>query len=44
MGVFLLDPHPIHASDFLAKLGLSAHVLVAPNGDIYVCREDREGA
>ncbi len=44
MGEFLLDPHPIHASDFLEKLGLSAHILVAPNGDVYVCREDSEGA
>ena len=44
MGEFLLDPHPIHASDFLAKLGLSAHALVAPNGDVYICRDDDEGA
>ena len=44
MGEFLLDPHPIHASDFLEKLGLSAHILVDPAGDVYVCREDTEGA
>lgn len=44
MGEFILDPHPIHASDFLAKLGLSAHALVAPNGDIYICRDDDKGA
>lgn len=44
MGEFLLDPNPIHASDFLAKLGLSAHALVAPNGDIFICRDDDQGA
>lgn len=44
MGEFILDPKPIHASDFLAKLGLSAHALVCPDGDIYVCRDDDEGA
>lgn len=44
MGEFLLDPHPIHATDFLAKLGLSAHALISPNGDIYICRDDNQGA
>ena len=44
MGEFLLDPHPIHASDFLEKLGLSAHALVSPNGDITICRDDDQGA
>lgn len=44
MGEFLLDPNPIHASDFLAKLGLSAHALVEPNGDITICRDDDQGA
>lgn len=44
MGEFILDPHPIHASDFLVKLGLSAHALVTPEGDIYLCRDDDEGA
>lgn len=44
MGEFLLDPKPIHASDFLAKLGLSAHALVDGKGDIYVCRDDDQGA
>jgi N-acetyl-anhydromuramyl-L-alanine amidase AmpD len=44
MGEFILDPHPIHASDFLVKLGLSAHALVAPNGTIYVTRDDDQGA
>ncbi len=44
MGEFILDPHPIHATDFLVKLGYSAHALVSPNGDIYVCRDDDQGA
>lgn len=44
MGEYLLDPKPIHATDFLAKIGLSAHALVAPNGDIYICRDDDQGA
>jgi len=44
MGQYLLDPYPIHATDFLAKLGLSAHALVAPNGDVYICRDDDQGA
>lgn len=44
MGEFLLDPHPIHATDFLAKLGLSAHALISPNGDVYICRDDSQGA
>ena len=44
MGEFILDPHPIHASDFLAKLGLSAHALVEPTGDIIICRDDDQGA
>lgn len=44
MGEFLLDPHPIHATDFLEKIKLSAHALVAPSGDIYICRDDDQGA
>ena len=44
MGEFLLDPNPIHATDFLEKIGLSAHCLVAPNGDRYICRDDDQGA
>jgi len=44
MGEFLLDPHPIHASDFLAKIGLSAHVLITPTGDAIICRDDDQGA
>ncbi len=44
MAEFLLDPQPIHASDFLEKIGLSAHALVGPSGDIYICRDDDQGA
>lgn len=33
-----------HAPDFLERMGLSAHVLVAPDGTRYRCREDHEGA
>ncbi len=44
MGEFILDPNPIHATDFLVKLGYSAHALVAPSGDIYICRDDDQGA
>lgn len=33
-----------HAPDFLERLGLSAHVLAAPDGTLYRCREDDEGA
>ncbi len=44
MGEFILDKHPIHASDFLPKYGLSAHVLVEPEGDLIICREEDQGA
>lgn len=44
MGEFILDPHPIHASDFLVKLGYSAHALVEPSGDVIICRDDDQGA
>ena len=33
-----------HAPDFLERLGLSAHMLAAPDGALYRCREDLEGA
>ena len=44
MGEFIIDPTPIHAPDFLDGYKLSAHALVAPNGDIYACRDDDERA
>lgn len=33
-----------HAPDFLERVGLSAHVLAAPDGTLYRCRDDLEGA
>ena len=44
MGEYIVDPKPIHATDFLVKMGYSAHALVAPNGDVYICRDDDQGA
>ena len=44
MGEYILDPDPEHAVDFLERYGLSAHALVSPNGDIYLCRDDDQGA
>lgn len=44
MGEFIVDPEPKHAPDFLDEYKLSAHALVAPNGDIYLCRDDDERA
>jgi len=44
MGEYILDPDPEHATEFLKKLGLSAHVLVDPAGDIWQCRPDYQGA
>ena len=33
-----------HAADFLREIGLSAHILSCPSGDIIRCREDTQGA
>ena len=33
-----------HASEFLEMIGLSAHILIAPNGDIFKCRDWTQGA
>lgn len=33
-----------HASEFLEMIGLSAHILIAPNGDIFKCRDNTQGA
>lgn len=33
-----------YAPDFLYNMGLSAHRLVAPDGTIIVCRDDKQGA
>ena len=35
---------PMHATEFLDTVKLSAHVLVAPDGTLYRCREDSSGA
>ncbi len=34
----------LHAAPFLDKLGLSAHILITPSGDLIRCRNDNEGA
>jgi len=34
----------MYAPDFLLSVGLSAHALVTPDGDIIKCREDTQGA
>jgi N-acetyl-anhydromuramyl-L-alanine amidase AmpD len=44
MAEFLMDPQPIHATDFLEKIGLSAHALIDSRGTIFICRDDDEGA
>ncbi len=44
MGEYILDPGPIHARDFLLKLGYSAHALVEPDGQIIICRTPDQGA
>jgi N-acetyl-anhydromuramyl-L-alanine amidase AmpD len=33
-----------HALEFLEMIGLSAHILISPNGDIYECRKPDQGA
>ena len=44
MGEFILDPHPIHAADFLEILGLSAHALITPTGEQIILRKTNQGA
>lgn len=45
MSEFLIvGDEALHATDFLEKMGLSAHVLVAPDGDLITTRYDDEGA
>jgi len=36
------DDNDPHAYEFLRKIGLSAHILIAPNGDVYRLRNDDE--
>jgi len=33
-----------HATEFLDMIGLSAHILIAPSGNIYKCRGNTQGA
>ena len=44
MGEYIIDPEPMLAVDFLEKIGLSAHYLILPSGDIMICRRPEEGA
>lgn len=44
MAEYINDPDPIFALDFLDQYKLSAHALVAPDGDIYICRRDDQRA
>lgn len=45
MGEYIKDgDRPQHAVAFLNEYGLSAHALIAPSGDVFVCRADNEGA
>ncbi len=37
-----INNNKIHAVDFLESIGLSAHILVCPNGDVYRCRNDNQ--
>lgn len=44
MGEYIKDGRSLYAPEFLNLYGLSAHALVAPNGDIIRCRSDDETA
>lgn len=44
MGEYINDPDPELAVDFLDRLGLSAHALVLPSGDVMMCRRPDQGA
>jgi len=44
MGEYIEGEPDLHATDFIDKIGLSAHAFICPNGDIIVQREDHEGA
>lgn len=44
MAEYIKDPDPVHASEFLRNYKLSAHALVAPNGDLYLLRDDDQRA
>lgn len=38
------DPGMLYADKFLEHVGLSAHVLVTPAGEVIRCRDDQQGA
>ena len=44
MGEYIEGEPDLWAPAFLDKIGLSAHALVTPDGNIIRCREDYEGA
>ena len=45
MGEYIRTPHRIYsAAEYLQFLGLSAHILVSPDGELTRCRNDLEGA
>lgn len=44
MAEYLRLDEPIHAVDFLARIKLSVHAIVTPNGDVIRCRTDEQGA
>jgi len=46
MGEYVADESGgyMHAVDFLDRQGLSAHALVSPDGTLYRCRDDAQGA
>ncbi len=41
---FMVRGKKVHAVEFLNEIRLSAHALISPNGDVFICRSDREGA
>ena len=45
MGEFIGAPGwKNHAVQYLARVGLSAHAIIAPDGENYRCRKDNQGA
>ncbi len=41
---FMVRGKMVHAVEFLNEIRLSAHALISPNGDVFMCRPDNEGA
>lgn len=40
----MYEGRKMHASEFLKEIGLSAHYLICPNGDVIKCRKTNQGA